>query len=165
MKKINITSILLTIPEDISDNRESGMSGGNRILFESLKNWKGKTEKLEIITCHSGRIMIEQNFDSLDNITIHQICVPKILYKNLFILFLYKTLIGSIYTIAHCCRTKQETIIFSSSDIFPDSIPAFFAKLFNRRVKWVAAFYFFAASPFSKEFPYKGYEKEQEGDH
>ena len=156
MKDTSIISILLTVPADLKEGEETGMSGGNRIMFESIKNWTEMIDHQEIITCRSGKRMIEANIKNLDRITIRQIWVPGFLYKNLLLLFLYKTIVGSLYMVLRSYRKEHKTIIFSSSDIFPDSIPAFFAKLFHPKLKWAAAFYFFASKPFSKEFPYKG---------
>jgi glycosyltransferase involved in cell wall biosynthesis len=48
------------------------------------------------------------------------------------------------------------TVIYSSSDFWPDSILALILKIRFRRVKWIAGFYLFAPNPFSKKSPYKG---------
>jgi glycosyltransferase involved in cell wall biosynthesis len=48
-------------------------------------------------------------------------------------------------------------VVYSASDFWPDSIPAWLLKMrFKKEVKWIAGFYLFAPSPFSKESPYKG---------
>lgn len=45
--------------------------------------------------------------------------------------------------------------VWSGSDFWPDSIPAFLIKLFNKRIKWIASFYLFAPAPWSKANPYR----------
>jgi glycosyltransferase involved in cell wall biosynthesis len=54
--------------------------------------------------------------------------------------------------------TKSD-IIYSSSDFLPDSIPGLIIKMRNKNAKWVASFYLFAPSPFSKQSPYRGLQK------
>lgn len=48
---------------------------------------------------------------------------------------------------------KDRSIIYSSSDLMTDTIPAFFTKLRNRRCKWIAGLHLIAPSP------WKGYKK------
>jgi len=134
-----------------------GMSGGNRIFIESIKRWQKSVDNIEIMTCQSGKVMIDKNITDFTNIHVNVLKVPRILYKNLFLLYLYKTIMGSIATSKAVASSNNPAMIFSTSDIFPDSIPGFFARLRHRSARWIAAFYFFAAPPFSKDFPYKGF--------
>ncbi len=133
------------------------MSGGGRILIESIKRWQNKVEKIEVFTCQAGKAMLDHNIEDQGGIEMDVLRIPKCFFKSLFLLFLYKTLIGSILIVKRTFNSDKNTIIFSQADIFPDLIPGFLAKLFNRKIRWVASFYFFASSPFSKNFPYKGF--------
>jgi len=154
VKKANIIAILNSIPVDYSE--EVGLSGGDRILLESLKIWKDKVNNVAVITCNSGKLLIEKYIDDLMKIRIHVVRTPRAFYKNLLLLFVYKTITATFLARKISSSNGNETVIFSQSDIFPDVIPAFFSKLISRNLSWSAAFYFFASSPFSKEFPYTG---------
>ena len=161
MKKVNIIAVLNSIPVDHSI--QSGLSGGDRILLESLKIWKDKVDYVGVITCNSGRILIEKYIGDLKKIRIHLVKTPQAFYKNLAILFVYKTIKAIFLARKITFSRGNETVIFSQSDIFPDVIPLVFAKLINRDLSWSAAFYFFASRPFSKEFPYKGIKSKLRG--
>jgi len=58
------------------------------------------------------------------------------------------------YFLTHPSEFKSFTHCYSASDFMPDIIPALLLKLVNRRVFWVAGFYLFAPSPFSRNSPY-----------
>ena len=49
---------------------------------------------------------------------------------------------------------RKNLVVYSSSDFWPDSIPAWFLKMRFKRAKWIASFYLFAPNPLSKESPY-----------
>mgnify|MGYP001395689438 CR=1 FL=1 len=156
LKNSRLIVVFYSSPDYITDKSKVGMSGGNRIFLESIKRWKDKVGRIEILTCEPGKLMLDTYLDDFDTISVNVMKIPRIFFQNLFVLFLYKTILGSYLAVKETIRSSKPIIIFSTSDIFPDSIPAFFARLLNKKIKWVAAFYFFASSPFSKEFPYTG---------
>ncbi|MDH5573719.1 MAG: glycosyltransferase [Gammaproteobacteria bacterium] len=133
-----------------------GISGGGRIFIESIKRWADTINSITILTDEPGEKLLIKYLADLSKFDIKKISVPKYLYNSLFLLFLWKTLAGIYLTIKTTRLLKHNAIVFSTSDIFPDLLPAYFAKLVNRKIKWVSAFYFFASNPFTKEFPYKG---------
>lgn len=51
---------------------------------------------------------------------------------------------------------NYQNIVYSASDFWPDSIPAFILKMKNPKIKWIAGFYLFAPKPWQKDSPYKG---------
>lgn len=150
-----MTTLVLANSISYDNSHDNGMSGGDRILIELLKFWQDQTP-VKLITCNSGKRMINRYLDdSLKKISIALVETPRVIYKNLFFLYIYKTI--SALCIAATVKLETNTVVFSSSDFFPDVLPSFIAKIKNsRNVKWVAAFYLFAPRPFSKEFPYKG---------
>jgi len=156
-RNARLVVVFYSSPNYITEKSKVGMSGGNRIFLESIKRWKEKFSRIEILTCKPGKVMLDANLGNLENISINVMRVPRLFFRNLFVLFLYKTIVGSWLAVTQTIRSREPVIMFSTSDIFPDSIPAFFSKLFNEKIKWVASFFFFASSPFSREFPYKGF--------
>ncbi len=53
-------------------------------------------------------------------------------------------------------KFKKIDYLVSSSDFWPDSIPAFFLKMRNRKLIWIAGFFLTAPAPWQKDNPYKG---------
>jgi len=157
MKKVNIIAILNSVSGDYS--KEKILSGGDRILIESLKVWKDWDDKINylgLLTCNSGKLMVEEYIANTENIDIKLVSTPGWVYRNLLFLYVYKT-IKAIFLINKFPK-HEKTIIFASSDFFPDVLPAIFEKISDRKkVNFSTAFYFFASAPFSKDFPYKGF--------
>ena len=114
--------VFYSSPNYITEKSKVGMSGGNRIFLESIKRWKKKFSRIEILTCKPGEVMLDANLGSLENISINVMRVPRLFFRNLFVLFLYKTIVGSWLAVTKTIRSREPVIIFSTSDIFPDSI-------------------------------------------
>lgn len=53
-------------------------------------------------------------------------------------------------------KFKKIDYLVSSSDFWPDSIPAFFLKMRNKNLVWIAGFFLTAPTPWQKDNPYKG---------
>ncbi len=53
-------------------------------------------------------------------------------------------------------KYKRMDYLVSSSDFWPDSIPAFFLKIRNPKLIWIAGFFLTAPKPWQKDNPYKG---------
>lgn len=142
-------------PEDFK--KAKGLSGGDRILFECLKVWVKTHPEIrpELVTCPSGKERVAQYApEIMDHLIFHIVPVPPWMYGFLPILFPWKTLraMGLLSKLA----LGDGVTVFSSSDLFPDSLPGWWAKRQVKSIRWVSAFFFTAASPFSKSFPYQG---------
>lgn len=137
------------------DPAKVGKSGGDNILYESLSVWNRKEifSSIEMVSCSSG-VRVIPHFMGTRNIRLREFRTPAWLYAVLPLLFAYKVLAAACLLIK--LRPGNETILFSSSDIFPDAVPAFLTKFFFPKIKWVAAFYFFAPSPWSADWSYRG---------
>ena len=133
----------------------AGLSGSDRIFIECAKRWAGAGHEVYIYVWEEGYEMCRRN--GLDN--VKYIIWSVMPYKNLgfTILYMVRTIRGIIETLKmHISENSEDTVIFSASDFWPDSIPAWILKMRFRTVKWVAGFYLFISNPFSKESPYKG---------
>lgn len=131
------------------------MSGGDRIWIECAKRWmKERGITINVFTTEEG---IERG---------HCYGLKGVNYvlwssSNFRKFGVYISYIGRIINGCKAAvRLPQfygNNIIFSSSDFMPDSIPAWIMKMRMRKnSQWIAAFYLFAPTPFSKESPYKG---------
>jgi len=146
MKKINIIANTIIEP---------GMSGGNRIFIENAKHWLKKGVKIRVFTSNVGKKLCQEN--GLTKAEFQTWCLPfeKQRFSKPVQLGLYfLALIKGIFMVAKI-NFGQE-IIFSSSDYWPDSLSAFFARLKNPQAKWIAGFFLFAPKPWQKDWPYKG---------
>ena len=121
------------------------MSGGDRIFIECVKRWAKAGHKVHVYVWEEGFEMCRRN--GLENAKYVIWSVRH--YKNFGFTILYRVRM-------HISETLEGTVIYSSSDFWPDSIPAWILKMRFRKVKWVAGFYLFVPNPFSKESPYKG---------
>jgi glycosyltransferase involved in cell wall biosynthesis len=128
--------------------RIGGMSGGDRIIIELVRRYeKGK---IFLYTSNFGAATWGQY--KLNN--VKPIKFINFKRQTGFSSYPYRTLIGCLELSK--IKIKLAGIIYSASDFWPDSIPAFIMKLKNPKSKWIAGFYLFAPAPFQKDSPYKG---------
>lgn len=131
----------------------SGLSGGDRIFIELARRWAKHGTDIKIYVCEEGYRMCKRN--NLEN--VNYIIWQANRYKNLgFIpMYIIKVLNGCIRASKAQCDHNND-IFYSSSDFWPDSIPAMILKLkFKNNIKWIAGFYLFAPKPWQQDSPYK----------
>lgn len=137
---------------------DSGLSGGDRIFIELARGWKEKIE-LYIIGCEEAITVCKRQ--GLAGVFFLKTC-GRLGLKNVFSLsaifrnFFKKFINGCIFIIKNRKFIKTCSHVYSVSDFYPDSFPAFIAKLLNPQVKWIAGFYLFAPAPWAHDNPYKG---------
>lgn len=138
---------------------EEGLSGGERIAIELYRRWSKKIN-ISVYTSNFGKytwekcgIRIGDNFVFCSRLKKSE----KILlsYFSLAISYL-KRVIGLLFNKRFNEEVKSSPFVYSASDFWPDSLPAFFAKMRNNKIIWIAAFYLSAPSPWHKNSPYKG---------
>lgn len=145
----------------ISNNTigDYGWSGGDRIFIELAKNWKNKinltiigSEEAITVSRREGLTDIEF-FKTSAKLGLENIFTLRALFLNFF-----KKLNNGILFIIKNKRLflSNQYIIYSVSDFYPDSIPAFLVKLMNPKVFWIAAFYLCAPAPWQRDNPYRG---------
>jgi glycosyltransferase involved in cell wall biosynthesis len=139
----------------------TGMSGGDRIWIEFAKIWKSKLEISIVgsqeaieISKRYGLSDVEfiqsvESVDTKDNLSV----------KGLIVNMIARTVKSSLFARKNnekIIGDSEKTYIYSVSDFWPDSLPAFLLKLKNPRAIWIAGFYLFAPAPWQKDSPYKG---------
>jgi len=133
-----------------------GLSGGDRIFIECARRWARAGHKVNVYVWEEGYEMCGRN--RLAGVQYVLWSVER--YKKFGFLFLY--LIRLIKGVAEAFRwktsTKQE-IVYSASEFPMDLLPAWIVKLRYPKIRWVASFYLFIPSPFSKLSPYKGLQR------
>jgi len=137
---------------------DSGLSGGDRIFIELARNWK---DKLELTILGAEEAINVCKREGLTGVTFVKTSGRTGL-KNLFTIralfenFFKKLTNGLLFVIKNIKLFRGMLYVYSVSDFYPDSIPAFLIKLINPRAVWIAGFYLFAPAPWRKDSPYKG---------
>ncbi|MEM3549402.1 MAG: glycosyltransferase family 4 protein [Thermofilum sp.] len=135
-----------------SQVRDDTLSGGDRIFIECAKRWAERGHNVQVITCEEGyRMCKKHGLKTVDYILL----LPDLRRMNLYLLYILRLIKGCVLALRASLNVGN-TVIYSSSDFWPDSIPAWFLKMRFKKTRWIAGFYLFAPSPFSKESPYKG---------
>lgn len=132
-----------------------GLSGGDRIFIECAKRWARTGHEVYVYVWEEGYAMCRRN--RLKNVKYVIWRVSP--YKNFGFAILYtiRTIKGIVEALRmHISETSDNIVVYSSSDFWPDSIPAWILKMRFKNIKWVAGFYLFISSPFRETSPYKG---------
>ena len=147
------TSALNILIISNSQVRDDTLSGGDRIFIECAKRWVKDGCNILLLTCKQGYKMCRRY--SLRN--VNYLIVSPSYRLPLYLLYILRMIKGSILALKISPNVKN-TVIYSSSDFWPDSIPAWTLKMRFRRIKWVAGFYLFAPAPFksSWDMEYRG---------
>ena len=127
------------------------LSGADRIFIELAKRWAQKSHGIQVITCEEGYEMCQRC--GLENVSYLNVSLKHRL--PLYPSYILRMIKGSIL-IWKISSLSKNSVVYSSSDFWPDSVPAWLFKMKFKRVKWIAGFYLFASNPFIGETHYKG---------
>ncbi|MFH1905664.1 MAG: glycosyltransferase [bacterium] len=127
-------------------------SGGDNIFIKCAKRWAQMGHKINIFVWEEGLEMCQRNYLT----GVNYIIWPAARFKKFgfFILYFSRVIIGCMKSWKY--HFKSPCIIYSASDFWPDSIPAFMMKIKNKKARWIAGFYLFAPKPWQKDSPYRG---------
>jgi len=127
--------------------------GGSRIFAETAKCGVARGHDVHVFTSEEGF----ESFRNYGLINLHYTVIRSSRYRRLGIYLLYVIRAVKLLLLMMKLIPKEaNTVIYSSSDFWPDSIPAWILKMRFKNVKWIAGFYLFAPNPLSAESPYKG---------
>ena len=128
------------------------IDGGTNIflhLIEQLKN-----QEVHISTQRGNAIKFRRKA-GLKNVVFDEF-TPLYEYSKINCGFV-EIILRTIYLSFSLSRKYRKfNICCSSSDFWPDTIPAFLLKFWNKNIVWVAGYFLFAPYPWSKDNPYKG---------
>lgn len=134
-----------------------GMSGGTRIYVELLRKWQNYASIYFFGSVGTIKKLHEENikkFNYIETDTNDEVVLDSIL--SIFRHFLRRLFFGIRTLMRNKEIVKESDFIYSVSDFYPDLLSAFYAKLNNKNLKWIAGYYLFAPSPFAQDSPYKG---------
>lgn len=98
-----------------------GISGGDKRIIEFLKIWN-KVDKNREIRLYSPRQFYNLiDDDNIDKIGFYDTTEPKILSSHLILTYIYRMLVVNKKIV---CDRNDHNVFYSSSDFFPDIIPA-----------------------------------------
>lgn len=141
-----------------NNNIGDGFSGGDRIFTEFIKHWS-KWLKISLIGSEEA-IKISKARGA--NQAKYIISCQRIQSKNFFSIpemlrnTFQRTIKGLKAIQQNSELIKNTEYIYSVSDFYPDFYPAYRVKRINPKIIWIAGYYLFAPSPFSKDSPYRG---------
>lgn len=123
------------------------LSGGDRIWIELSRKWAEMGIKIKVYVWEEGMAMAQRN--DLNHKNIEFILWSAKKFKKFGFAFNYfaRTVKGILNALKIKKRSVHGEIIYSSSDFWPDSIPAFLMRKKLKNAKWVAGFYLFAPNP------------------
>jgi len=134
-----------------SQTKSDTLSGADRIFIECVKRWAQRGLNISLITCREGYEMCQRY--GLRNVN-YFIASPR-RSLPLYLLYILRVIKGGVLAL-RMRPNVGNSVVYSSSDFWPDSVPAWILKMRFRKVKWVAGFYLFASSPLGRDSPYRG---------
>jgi len=151
-KNISMNGYNLHIIANAIDART--LSGGDRILIELSKQWAYRGLNIIIHTNKNGHILCQTQGLHRSNIKIDYFHSFFVNSPFLPVAYLARVMRGTFRALR--VNYHSNCLVYSSSDFWPDSLPAFIMKLRNKNIKWIAGFYLFAPKIWQKGSPYKG---------
>ena len=117
-----------------------GMSGGDRIFIELCRRWGELGHNIHLYVSETGYEVCEDNKLKANYHIISRFAASRYGLILSYTLRILKALIS--------VQSAQEgSIIYSSSDFLPDTVPAYMMKKKNKG-RWVAGLYLIAPNPF-----------------
>lgn len=145
---MNAFNIYIVNNSHISKN---DMSGGEKIAMEVFGR---RMKNCNVFLFSSNLGLYIWNKYGVNGVNIIELMKCK---DNSNVLdYFRRALFGALKLGGKILNQNCQNIVYSASDFWPDSVPAFVMKLRNKGTKWIAGFYLFAPKPWQKDSPYKG---------
>ncbi len=134
-----------------------GLSGGDRIFIELMKEWRQHAE-IVLLGCEEAIVIAKRG--GANQVRFLQTRAAD-----------GSASFGLLALLKHTCRRlaagvralrtyssdlADADLVYSVSDFYPDFWPAFLMKRRHPHLRWIAGYYLFAAPPWAKDSPYKG---------
>lgn len=141
-----------------NNNVGNGFSGGDRIFVEFIKSWSKWLNVSLIGSEEAVKISMARGADQAEYIISDQSNPAKNIFSISAMLrnSWRRTKKGLVSITRHSDLINKTKYIYSVSDFYPDFYPAYRVKRDNPNLIWIAGYYLFAPSPFSKDSPYRG---------
>jgi glycosyltransferase involved in cell wall biosynthesis len=121
----------------------SGISGSDRIFIEFAKRW-AKKSSVKIYVDSEGREMCKRQNLQDRNIKYTIANIPQL---GFFLNYIQRIIAGIRLGLTLRLENSSNTIIYSASEFWMDSLPCFILKLRFSKVRWAASWYMTAPNP------------------
>ncbi len=130
-----------------------GLSGGETIIINLFREWRKMTGvSITVLTDTLGKETWRRH--GVEAAEVMEV-VPSNERDNVFRRYLWRT-----WSLIRNPKVREllrdADAVYSASDFWQDSVPAFWFKRKFPKLRWIAGFYLFAPVPFAKESPYRG---------
>jgi len=130
-----------------------GLSGGETIIINLFREWrKIPNVQITVLTGTLGKETWRRH--GIEDANIVDVA-PSREGESAFRRYILRTL-SLIRNPKVRAVLGEADAVYSASDFWQDSVPAFCFKRKFPRLRWIAGFYLFAPVPFSRESPYRG---------
>lgn len=120
-----------------------GLSGGDRLFIEFSRRWS-KLARVSVIVWEEGLMMCKrENLDK--HVTYNLIKVGNVGKLGFFVTYFYRIILGIKFALEY--SFTPNSIVYSASEFWMDSLTAFLIKLRYPKVIWAAAWYQTAPNP------------------
>ncbi len=125
--------------------RGNGISGSDRIFIEFARRWQNP--KTHVVVTTEGREMCLRN--NLNDTQVNFLIVPSPQEKRFgFFISYFSTIISSIwYAFTIRVDDPSQSVVYSASEFWMDSIPAVILKFRYQKITWAATWYQTAPNP------------------
>jgi glycosyltransferase involved in cell wall biosynthesis len=132
----------------------TAFSGGDRIFIEMARYWQTKPDIAPRLLVSEEGATFCRRYRLTD--VRQEIWSPARWTRwGMPLNLLLRTLYG-LWRAVNLTIPSGETVVYSSSDFWPDALPALFLKLRRPKIRWIAGFYLFAPYPLARNSPYAG---------
>lgn len=143
LNSIKITAI------EIGHAGSTGLAGGDRLFEEMVKRMPRENFQIEVITSiHGSQHWKESRLNIKLTVLPHNPFEAQSDPVSVFISYLIRIFQVSSYLIK---KEKLNGILYSSTNVLPDILPCFIAKLANPKVKWFCRIHHLVPPPTQRE--------------
>lgn len=121
-----------------------GLSGGDRIFIEFARRWS-KNFPVHLYVWEQGLEMCRREKLAGKFLKIHLVRVGILSKLGFIFTYLYRVFLG--LKLGFTLKIQAGDYVYSASEFWMDSLPAFIFKIRNPNVKWAAAWYQTAPNP------------------
>lgn len=122
-----------------------GLSGGDRIFIEFARHWSKKIP-VNVYVWEEGLLMCQREDLNGSNLNIKAIRVGNFSGLGFLFTYFYRIFLG--LKLGLTLKIQETDYVYSASEFWMDSLPAFLLKLKYPKIKWVAAWFQTAPNPF-----------------
>jgi glycosyltransferase involved in cell wall biosynthesis len=130
---------------------ENQVSGGDRIFVEVSKKLNQKLFDIMVITTTVGENLWKKSSGTAKLEILPATSFEKLLSRAAVpLVYLVRSLFAFVFTYK-LALASDSVILYSSSDFFPDTIPAFMVKLLRKNTLWISRVYHMIPAPSKRE--------------